>query len=246
MELPLDSRVTSIAVRRVGEGPPIVPYGRHAERVLVLTETEAERWSLADLDAADLTWYLDLNLAAEPRDRITSSIADQGRSVDAGMVEDVRLRGALVRALQLSGALDQSVELATAHAAVREQFGRPLLKFQAVQALLADAAAETALAQAATLGAVIAMNESGDAEERWRSVAVAKSCTSHAAGVVCRNAHQVIGAIGFTTEHALHRYTGRLLAWRDEFGTRDEWDRALLEAVTTSVDRDVWSYVVGR
>ena len=36
-------------------------------------------------------------------------------------------------------------------------------------------------------------------------------------------AHQVHGAIGFTIEHILHRYSLRALAWRDDFGSESYW-----------------------
>ena len=38
-----------------------------------------------------------------------------------------------------------------------------------------------------------------------------------------RIAHQVHGAIGFTIEHILHRYSLRALAWRDDFGSESYW-----------------------
>ena len=38
-------------------------------------------------------------------------------------------------------------------------------------------------------------------------------------------AHQVHGAIGFTKEHILHRFTLRLLAWRDDFGNESALGR---------------------
>ncbi len=40
-----------------------------------------------------------------------------------------------------------------------------------------------------------------------------------------------IGAIGFTNEHVLHRFTLRLLAWRDDFGSESHWAAALGELV---------------
>ena len=36
-------------------------------------------------------------------------------------------------------------------------------------------------------------------------------------------AHQVHGAIGFTKEHVLHRFTLRMLSWRDDFGSESYW-----------------------
>ncbi|WP_269090185.1 acyl-CoA dehydrogenase family protein, partial [Mycobacterium paraintracellulare] len=61
---------------------------------------------------------------------------------------------ALVRSIQVSAALDRILQLCVDHAAARVQFGRPLAKFQAVQNLISDIAAEAALARAATEAAL--------------------------------------------------------------------------------------------
>ena len=34
---------------------------------------------------------------------------------------------------------------------------------------------------------------------------------------------QVHGAIGFTIEHILHRFSRALLTWRDDFGNESQW-----------------------
>ncbi len=59
------------------------------------------------------------------------------------------------------------------------------------------------------------------------AVAAAKVRTGEAAGQAAAIAHQVHGAIGFTAEHRLHHYTGRLRAWRDAFGRESEWAQGL-------------------
>ena len=51
----------------------------------------------------------------------------------------------------------------------------------------------------------------------------AKIRCSEAAEKGAAIAHQVHGAIGFTIEHILHRYTLRALAWRDDFGSESYW-----------------------
>jgi acyl-CoA dehydrogenase len=39
--------------------------------------------------------------------------------------------------------------------------------------------------------------------------------------------HQILGAIGFTDEHPLHRLTTRLWAWREEYGNHAIWSERL-------------------
>lgn len=151
-----------------------------------------------------------------------------GVVVGVDVVDQLVLRGALARAVQVVGALERAVDLCVEHARTRVQFGRPLAKFQAVQHLVADAAAEAALARAAVDAAVLDAAETeltGPASAT--KVAAARSCAGHAASVVVRNAHQVHGAIGTTQEHPLQLVTLPALDWRGEFGTTRDWDRFL-------------------
>jgi acyl-CoA dehydrogenase len=160
--------------------------------------------------------------------------------VGAGVLDELVLRGALARAVQVVGALDAVVRLCVEHSRTRVQFGRPIAKFQAVQHLVADAAAEAALARAAVDAAVLDAAETGALSAV--KVAAARSCAGHAVSVVVRNAHQVHGAIGTTQEHPLQLFTLPALDWRGEFGTTRDWDRFLGEATRTS---SLWDVVLG-
>ncbi|WP_406690454.1 acyl-CoA dehydrogenase family protein [Saccharopolyspora sp. ID03-671] len=164
-----------------------------------------------------------------PRGDLFEVEAVDGDAVVGGEVVDrLVLRAALARAVQVVGALDRAVELCVEHARTRVQFGRPLAKFQAVQHLVADAAAEAALARAAVDVAVLDAAETDLAGPASATkVAAARSCAGHAASVVVRNAHQVHGAIGTTREHPLQLVTLPALDWRGEFGTTRDWDRFL-------------------
>ncbi|MDX2358959.1 acyl-CoA dehydrogenase [Dietzia sp. PP-33] len=143
--------------------------------------------------------------------------------------ELVALRASLVRAVQVVSALETATDIAVAHAASRSQFGQPLIKFQAVQALVADLASETALARAATAAAVRVLIGHGDDLEVLRpAVAVARSCVGHGAAIVSRAVHQVVGAIGTTQEHPLHRHTHAMLTWRSQFGDTRSADEQVL------------------
>ncbi|MCP9965069.1 hypothetical protein LUX57_07870 [Actinomadura madurae] len=204
--------------------------GGCADSVAALWQDEG-RWFVADVPAATVTVVPGHDLAGQPRDDVQVDLAAlRGVPVAEPVRREYLLRGALARAVQSTGALEQAVELSISHTSQRHQFGRPIAKFQAVQQLVADAACESALARAATDAAVAALVRGTDTlDELELRIAIARSVTGHAISVVVRNAHQVHGAIGTTLEHPLHEVTLPALAWRAEFGSLDHWDQRLTD-----------------
>ena len=149
---------------------------------------------------------------------------------------DPQRRGALMRSIQMAGALERVRDLTVQYAAERRQFGRPLNRFQAVQQQLAELAGQVALAGAAVDAAV-------EDPLSGKYVAAAKVLTGAMAGRAAAIAHQVHGALGFTHEHHLHQWTLKLWAWRDEFGTESAWSEALgYRLARTGGDR-LWEVV---
>jgi acyl-CoA dehydrogenase len=141
-----------------------------------------------------------------------------------------RALAAAMRAAQMAGAMERALELALAHAAEREQFGRPLAAFQAIQHHLALIAAETAAARAAAdIAAEAAARPLPCAD--LAPFMIAKIRCGEAAGAVAAAAHQVHGAMGFTRAHALGGVTRRLWQWQDDFGTDSFWAAALGESI---------------
>ncbi len=140
-------------------------------------------------------------------------------------VETGLLFAALARSVQICGALDAVLNLTIEFAEQREQFGRPLTKFQAIQHLLSEMGAEAAAASAAA-DAAVATVRPGHALDRT-AVAVAKHRASMAAGIVSEHAHQIHGAIGYTQEYELVHFTRRLWRWREEFGGESYWANGL-------------------
>ena len=59
-------------------------------------------------------------------------------------------------------------------------------------------------------------------------------------------AHQVHGAIGFTMEHILHRYSLRALSWRDDFGSESYWAVELGKLVAARGADELWPLVASR
>ena len=77
-------------------------------------------------------------------------------------------------------------------------------------------------------------------------IASAKIRVGEAAGEGAGIAHQVHGAIGFTMEHILHRYSRRVWSWRDEFGSESIWAVRLGEAVAAKGSDALWATLASR
>jgi acyl-CoA dehydrogenase len=156
-----------------------------------------------------------VNLAGEPRDDVEADAFEVVHG--AGAV--LRRWGALLRSVQLAGALERVLQLTVRQAGDREQFGQPIRRFQAVAHQLAQLAGEVVAARAAA-------DAAAEDPQLWK-IAAAKVRCGEAAGRAATIAHQVHGAVGFTDEHVLHHFTLRLWSWRDEFGTEEEWASVL-------------------
>jgi alkylation response protein AidB-like acyl-CoA dehydrogenase len=77
-------------------------------------------------------------------------------------------------------------------------------------------------------------------------VASAKIRVGEAAAAGAAIAHQVHGAIGFSQEPVLHRYTQRLWAWRDDFGSESVWAERLGQRVARNGAEALWPMLAAR
>ncbi|MFD2398827.1 acyl-CoA dehydrogenase family protein [Prauserella oleivorans] len=196
---------------------------------------------MAILDSPREAWERGRNLAGEPRDTLllqdTFVPGEDVTEVDATISgRAFRVRGALGRALLLSGAMEAALDSTITYAGQREQFGRPISRFQAVSHHLAAMAEEAAASTTVAMSAATAGQQPD-----WILTAAAKAQAGRAAGVVARLAHQVHGALGFTDEHPLRLITTRLWSWRDEFGNERFWERELGAAACAAPD--LWTLV---
>jgi len=111
--------------------------------------------------------------------------------------------GQLAIAHEIVGACRTMLQLARDHALEREQFGRPISQFQAIRHRLA----ESLVAIEAADSALSAAWEDGTVS----SARYAKAIAGTSARTVARHAQQVLAGMGYTTEHAFHRYLRRVL-----------------------------------
>lgn len=157
------------------------------------------------------------------------------------------LMGGTIRSVQIAGALEAILAMSVQYANERVAFERAIGKFQAVQHNLARLAGEVAAAMTASGSAADAIGSVdifGDAI--FLEAASAKIRSAEAATEGAAIAHQVFGAIGFTQEHVLHRFTLRLLGWRDDFGNESYWAAELGKRVAQRGADGFWPLVASR
>jgi acyl-CoA dehydrogenase len=226
-----------------------VPFAKQARNIAVLA-SGAGGLSIALVDASSCRIEAGLNLAGDPSDTLTLTnvqpitIKPAPKDFDQSTL---MLMGAVARSLQIAGSLESILDISVRYSNERVAFEKKISKFQAVQHNLAKLAGESAAALAAATSAAdaIASCKSFDDEVFLEAVSAKVRC-SEAAEKGAAIAHQVHGAIGFTIEHILHRYTLRALAWRDDFGSESHWAVELGRLVTARGADELWPLVASR
>ncbi len=106
------------------------------------------------------------------------------------------------------------LDLARTHALERVQFGRAIVRFQAVRHRLAETLVAIE-ALDATLGAAAD-------EPNAITAALAKATAGRTARSVAAHCQQVLAGIGFTTDHPFHRFLKRSMLLEGLFGSADD------------------------
>jgi alkylation response protein AidB-like acyl-CoA dehydrogenase len=143
---------------------------------------------------------------------------------------------ALSLSVLIAGAADRVFEMTLAHANQREQFGKPIGRFQALQQQISEVAE---LVFGARMAAEMACRS-----QSWEPLpmlaALAKAHTSQAVSKIVSVSHAVHGAIGVTHEYDLQLYTRRLNEWSRAGGGAVHWSaqlgRAILASQQTTLD----------
>ncbi|MDB5578605.1 MAG: acyl-CoA dehydrogenase domain protein [Bradyrhizobium sp.] len=126
---------------------------------------------------------------------------------------DIEAAARAILAARMAGAMQTLVSMTAEYVRTRQQFGRTLSQFQAVQQHLA-VMAEEALSASAAASMALAM---GDRLTRVAGAA-AKLRANEASATVAACAHALHGAIGMSLEHSLPHFTRALRAWRMALG----------------------------
>jgi len=162
--------------------------------------------------------------AGEP-DVLTGIDLDRAACVALGLV-----------ASTTAGIAQWCVEVVTAHLRTREQFGKVIGTFQALQHNTAMLFVNSELATAAAWDAVRAVDESLD-QHRLAATGAAVIAISPVPDLVL-DSLAMFGAIGFTWEHDLHLYWRRATSLAGSIGPASRWARRLGE-LTCTQQRDM-------
>ncbi|OBI75669.1 acyl-CoA dehydrogenase [Mycobacterium sp. E740] len=202
--------------------------------VCALTEERDEIW--AAIDAAHpavtveagagtdlLTDVGSARLSAYPVDP-----ADVLRGIDSERAEYLAVA---LTASMAAGIAQWCVQAATAHLRTREQFGKLIGTFQALQHNAAMLLVNSELASAATWDAVRAAGESID-QHRMAAAGAALMAVAPCPDLAL-DTLTMFGAIGFTWEHDLHLYWRRATSLAASVGSRSRWARRLGEVSST-------------
>lgn len=207
---------------RILSAHPINPYVNQlneGDQLLVISQDKIRM-----LDARDYTCRsMD---SIDPLRKIASvSFADDvGRVVadgeQAAALECLaRLHGAVFSAAELLGLSVAMIDMATAYAQDRQQFGKPIGSYQAVKHHLANALVSVEFARPVMLRAAEAIATCHDSAEFF--AAHAKLAATDAALQAAEVAIQVYGGMGYTYEVDLHLWMKRVWALQGLWGDRN-------------------------
>ncbi|MCP2179896.1 acyl-CoA dehydrogenase family protein [Prauserella alba] len=223
-----DADVLLLAARTGADGAAAAPAGSESAADTVWFAVEAARVRVAEHESFDPSRRMataELRAVAVPGDDVLGSVA-------------VPELAATLAAAEAAGVAEWCVRTASEYARVREQFGRPIGAFQAVQHLCAEMLCRSESAAALAWDAGRAA-DTGDAEQFAVAAAVAAAGALDAAVDTAKDCIQVLGGIGFTWEHDAHRYLRRVVSLRRLLGGTVRWRRRAGELTRAGVRRGV-------
>jgi alkylation response protein AidB-like acyl-CoA dehydrogenase len=192
-----------VCVARDGDSLVLLPVGREAEGLTVKP--------MPSMDATRKLYEVNFEGVS----------VGEGDALGADGDARGALRGALevataVLCVEMVGGMQWVLDTTVEYAKTRQQFGRTIGSFQAVQHMCADMLLLTESARSAAYYAAWALTEDDPAARA--AVSVAKAYCSDAYREVANRGVQVHGGIGFTWEHDLQLYYKRSKSSETLFG----------------------------
>ncbi len=141
------------------------------------------------------------------------------------ILERVADRAKVGLSAEMCGGAQKVLEMSVEYAKVREQFGKPIGSFQAIQHKCANMLVEVESSKSITYYAAWAV--ANDVAEAPLAAAMAKAYTSDAYRHTAGEGIQIHGGIGFTWEHDMHIFFKRAKSSEVTFGDAT-WNREIV------------------
>lgn len=163
------------------------------------------------------------------------AVLGEGEDAQAG-IEALLDAAIIAQSADMLGAAEVLVNSTFDYARTRQQFGKPLASFQALQHRMAEMAVLLEEVRSALLLAVL--SEGLPASVRARRVSSAKAKIGRCVRYISQQAVQIHGAMGVTEELAIGAYFKRALAYETRFGHSDAHLRRYAQLCQTTPLRD--------
>lgn len=191
---------------RLDGAKELVPAAQLADTLLIPATTEDGDAAIfllaADADGVDIRPVP--TTSREPHaDVFLSGAVVSGQDRLDGDIESLYTRALVALCAIQLGVVDRALHIAAGYTSEREQFGRPIGSFQAVQQRMADAFIDVEAIRWTTWHAAWLLANGRPAD---RAARIAKFWAAEAGARVAATAQHVHGGIGIDTTYPLHRY----------------------------------------
>lgn len=217
----------------------LVPYAADAEYILVSARTGAAERDIslflvpagtAGVSVRPLRNIAGAALSAVTLDDVSVGADRLVGSVNEGwtILEPALTKAAVLRCAEIAGAGERLLELSVGYAKSRQQFGKPIGQYQAVQYLCTDMAIAVHLTD--LFGRQAAWLIDQDLPHAVEAAA-AKAYGSRAAQQVAHCVHEVHAGLAFMMECDVQLFSRRLKAWELDLGDAQYHDERLVAAL---------------
>jgi len=135
------------------------------------------------------------------------------------VIEEAIDEAALLTAAQILGLMDAAFALTLTYLKTRQQFGKIIGTFQALQHRAADLKVQIALTRASVESAAAALDAGATGDARRAAVSRAKARAAESGMLVTRQCIQLHGGIGYTDEYDVGLYLRSCMVLSNRFGS---------------------------
>ena len=197
-----------------------IPMAAGADAFL-LPVREGERIALHALEAAGADLAIEKTMDGGHVGTLRPDLSRARRIADdiGAVLEQALDEAALMTAAGMLGLMERAFALTLDYLRTRQQFGRVIGSFQALQHRAADLRIHIALTRAAVESAAAALDAGAAGPARRAAVSRAKHRAAESGMLVLRQAIQLHGGIGYTDEYDVGLYLRRGMVIVNQYGS---------------------------